>query len=108
MKLAVVIWMLFCAFFIAMGVFSMKAKKPVGFWANTEKPKNIKDVKKYNQAMGKLWFTYAILLFLFGLPLAFCEQNSPVVFLTVVGTAFSTIFLMVFYVLRIESKYVMK
>lgn len=108
MKIGFIIWLILCVLFVLWGISCMKSKKPVGFWANCEKPKNIIDVKKYNQAVGKLFIVYAGVLCLLGLPMAFCEQNSPLVLLTVVGVAFSTIFVMIFYVLKIESKYVVK
>ncbi|MBR3635678.1 MAG: hypothetical protein IKN47_05725 [Lachnospiraceae bacterium] len=69
------IWTLVSISLAGIGVYSFKAKKAVGFWAGVEPPK-VKDVKKYNHTIGILWFIYATLMELTGLPLIFIEQNS--------------------------------
>lgn len=61
------------------------------------------NVKKYNHAVGILWFSYAVLLELFGIPFLFLEQNSAGLIPVFVGTIVISIGLMVGYMI-IEKK----
>lgn len=47
----------FCgALFIILGLYSIKKKGPIHFWAGTKvKDKEIKDIKAYNRANGIMW-----------------------------------------------------
>ena len=98
-----VIWCIVSCFFIGLGIFAFFSKKPVGFWANV-KMFEVTDVKKYNRAVGKLFCVWGIVFVILGLPLL-AGQNSPLIFISVIGVMFSVIIAMVVYITVIESKY---
>ena len=103
--LAFTIWAIMGLLFIIMGIYCMKSRKvrPFGFWANTEVIQ-VKDVKGYNRALGKLWCVYGVLFAVIGLPLL-GGQNSGMMIVTMLGTMFISIGAMVVYVVSIEGKY---
>ena len=104
MIIGFVIWMLVSMMFLGFGIFSFRAKEPVGFWANV-KPPEIENVKAYNRAVGKLWCVFAVVLALLGFPFLIAEQNSPLFFITIVGVMLEVIVTAVVYTIRIEAKY---
>ncbi len=103
MIIGFVVWSLCSAIFFGIGVSAWIAKKPVGFFTGVKAP-DVKDMKKYNHSVAALWFVYAILFEICGIPLLFLEQNSagfvPVIF----GVVVITIALVIVY-LQIEKKY---
>ena len=103
--LGFILWIMLSLFFVVWGIFTCFAKteKPFGFWANAEVAE-MKDVKAYNRALGKLWCVYGILLALLGLPLL-GGQNSAGIILSILGTMLISIGAMVVYVVGIEAKY---
>ena len=103
--LAFTIWAIMALLFIIMGIYCMKSRKtkPFGFWANAEVIQ-VKDVKGYNRALGKLWCVYGVLFTLMGVPLL-NGQNSGFMMITMLGTMFISIGAMVVYVVGIEGKY---
>lgn len=98
------IWALAGLVFVGIGLGSFRAKKAVGFWANTESPQ-VTDIKSYNRAMGKLWIGFGLIFIVLGLPLL-AGQNSPLVFLSVLGVFGEIIGLVLIYTLSIAPKYV--
>ena len=88
---------------VGIGIGAWRAEKPVGFFTGA-KPPAVREVKKYNHAVAILWFIYAGLMEVLGLPLLFLEQNDlrfiPVVF----GVLLLTFGLILGYV-WIERKY---
>jgi hypothetical protein len=98
-----IIWTVICAVIVGIGIYALCSKEPVGFWAGV-KPKGVKDVKKYNRAVGILWLVYAGLLELLGVPLLFLKQNSAGFVPVILGTVAITIGLAVAYTM-IEKKY---
>lgn len=84
-------------------MFFAKSAKPFGFWANAEVAE-IKDVKGYNRALGKLWCVFGVLLILIGIPILLGE-NSAGVIITILGTMLLSIGAMVVYTVVIEPKY---
>ena len=98
-----IIWSLFGVFIIGLGIKDMFSKKPVGFWANTEKIK-VKDVKGYNRATGRLFITYGIVFIILGIPLLE-GPNTPYILLSVIGVMVETIAIMAVYSLGIVKKY---
>lgn len=98
-----VVWVLAGCMFIGFGIHAFRAKKEVGFWANAE-VLPMKDVKKYNRAVGKLWVVYGIGFIVFGLPLL-GGQNNPGILFSVLGIMAETIAVMAVYVLGIQKKY---
>lgn len=102
---AFICWAVLGLFFVVWGIcmFFAKSVKPFGFWANAEVAE-MKDVKGYNRAMGKLWCVYGVLLILLGMPFLF-GQNSVGLMITIPGTMISSIGAMIVYVVGIEPKY---
>ena len=98
-----VIWSSVAVLITGIGVRSWKSKKPAGFFAGVEPPK-VKNVRKYNHAVAVMWFAYAILFELLGLPFLFQKQNSPMFILTILGVVAITIALVIVYN-RILAKY---
>ena len=48
--------------FIAFGIYALKTKKPINFWAGDKiPPEKITDIKKYNRANALMWIIYGIL-----------------------------------------------
>ena len=103
MIMGFVIWSIVFAIMLGIGIWSYRSEKPVGFFTGT-KPPEVKDAKKYNHAVGILWFSYAVLLELFGIPFLFLEQNSAGFIPVYLGTIVISIGLMVGYVV-IEKKH---
>ncbi len=99
-----VIWVAVGVFFIGIGISSFTAKRAVGFWANVEMPK-VNDVQKYNHAMGRLWIVFGIVLIILGIPLL-DGQNSPLIFVSILGAIFEVISVMIIYSLIITPRYI--
>lgn len=91
-----IIWSSCAVLIIGVGIWSWQSKKPAGFYAGVEPPR-VKDVKSYNHAVAVMWFVYALLFELLGVPLLFQEQNSPMFILTILGVVAITIALLVVY-----------
>lgn len=98
-------WAVMGLFFVIWGIYMFFAKsaKPFGFWANAEVAE-MKDVKGYNRALGRLWCVFGVLLILLGLPFLF-GQNSVGLIITIPGTMIISIGAMIVYVVGIEPKY---
>ena len=84
-------------------MFFAKSAKPFGFWANAEVAQ-MRDVKGYNRALGKLWCVFGVLLILIGLPILLGEKSAGVI-ITILGTMLLSIGTMVVYVVVIEPKF---
>ncbi len=97
------IWSITAMIFVLVGISAWKSKEEVGFFTFA-KPAKMNDVVKYNHAVGKLWFSFAVIFEIIGMPFLFAEQNSPVWIVTVLGVMLLVIAIMVVY-LRIEKKY---
>lgn len=47
--------------FVGIGIYSLKKKTPMHFWAGTiVKPEEIRDIKAYNRANGIMWIIYGL------------------------------------------------
>ena len=98
-----VVWVLAGLCFMGLGLYAFRARKAVGFWANSRPPR-VTDVQKYNRAMGKLWLGFGFVFILLGLPLL-AGQNSPLVLLSVLGVFGEVIGAVLIYTLKIGPKY---
>ena len=98
-------WAALGAAFIVLGVYVAfsKKEKVFGFWANAKTPA-VKDIKKYNRALGRLWCVFGVVFILLGLPLL-PGQNSPFIIVSILGAMFSTIVAMAVYEIGIVKKY---
>lgn len=100
--MAFIIWAIVALIFVFVGIYAWNAKEPVGFFT-FQKPPEVSDVKGYNHAVAKLWFAFATVMVLLGLPLL-TGQNSPYVIISVFGMMFGVIGMIVAY-LKVEKKY---
>lgn len=100
------IWTVTAVFYLIIGISSWRSEKEVGFFTGVKPPK-MKDVKAYNHAVAKIWFWFAGLFEVIGVPLLFIEQNSPIVFLIVLAMLPLVIGTVIVY-LRVEAKYRIK
>ena len=98
-----VIWSVVFLVLLGIGIRAWKSNKPVGFYTGT-KPPEVTDARKYNRSVAILWFVYAGLFELLGLPLLFMKQNAPGFFWSIAGVPVITIALMIVYN-RILRKY---
>lgn len=101
--LTFILWAAAGCIFIGIGVFCFRAKRAMGFWANA-KVMEVRDVKAYNRAMGKMWCGFGGLFILLGLPLL-SGQNAPGVLITILGSVFLILAVAVIYSQIIEPKY---
>ncbi len=95
-------WSVIALALVVIGIVSWNSKKPAGFFAGVKAEVN--DIKKYNHSVGLIWFLYAFVFELCGLPLLFIKQNSSLFIVMVLGVVFSSIGLGVAYTI-ITSKY---
>ena len=103
MIIGFVIWSITSAVMLGIGIWSYRSKEPVGFFSGV-KPPEVKDTKKYNHAVAILWFVYAVLLEILGIPLLFLKQNSAGFVLPLIGTVLISIGLAVGYTF-VEKKH---
>lgn len=98
-----IIWSVVAIIFVFIGVSAWKSKQEVGFFTFS-KPVKMNDIVKYNHAVGKLWFSFAMILEVIGIPALFAEQNSPIFILMVLEVIILVIAIIIIY-LKIEKKY---
>ena len=98
-----VIWSAVSLLLVGIGVWCWRSEKAVGFYTGV-KPPEVTDVRKYNRSVAVLWFGYAALFELLGLPLLFLKQNSAGFLGSILGVPVISIALMIVYH-RILRKY---
>lgn len=103
MVIAFIIWSIVAILFALIGVSTYRSRKEAGFFTFVKPPK-MKDVVKYNHAVGKLWFVFAAILEVLGIPFLFLEQNSPVVVFLILALMLLVIAISIAYI-KIEGKY---
>ena len=91
-----IIWSMIALVLIGIGIWAWKSDKAVGFFSGV-KPPEVSDVRKYNRSVAVLWFAYAVLFELLGLPFLFLKQNSAGFLLSVLGVPLISIALMIIY-----------
>ncbi len=69
-----VIWTLVFFVLLGIGIRTWKADKATGFYTGA-RPPEVTDVQKYNRFVAILWFVYAGLFELLGLPFLFLKHN---------------------------------
>ena len=98
-----VIWSIVFLVLLGIGIWAWKSDQAVGFYTGT-KPPEVTDVRKYNRSVAVLWFAYAGLFELLGLPFLFLKQNSAGFLGSILGVPVISIALMIVYH-RILRKY---
>ena len=101
-----IIWVICGLLFVGIGIYDYMSKKQVGFWANFDVPE-VEDVIGFNKAVGRLFITYGVVFILIGIPLipSIFYKNKLLIFIPIIGTIFETIWLMVYFVMKIEKDY---
>lgn len=100
-----ILWSVVFLILLGIGLWAWKSDKAVGFYTGT-KPPEVTDVRKYNHSVGILWFVYAGLFELLGLPFLFLKQNAAGFLWVVLGVVVISIGLMIVYsrILRIYEQ----
>ena len=98
-----VIWSVVSLILFGIGIWAWRSDKAVGFFSGV-KPPEVSDVRKYNHSVAVLWFAYATLFELLGIPFLFLKQNSAGFLLSVLGVPLISIALMIVYN-RILARY---
>jgi hypothetical protein len=101
---AFIIWSSVAVIIFGIGIYSLLAKKAVGFYSGIEPPK-VTDTKKYNRAVAILWFIYGTAFELLALPFLFAEGNVLNAIIVVGGTIAISIALPIVYSLVILRKF---
>ena len=97
------IWSIVSLVLLGIGIRTLKSRRAAGFYTGV-KPPEVNDIRKYNRSVAVLWFAYAVLFELLGLPLLFLRQNSAGFLWCILGVAAITIALTAVYN-RILAKY---
>ena len=103
MIIGFMIWTAVSVVIFGIGIWAWKSDKAVGFYSGV-KPPEVSDVRKYNRSVAVLWFVYALLFGLLGIPFLFLKQNAAGFIPVVLGVVFISIALTVAYN-RILEKY---
>ena len=96
MIVAFIIWTIVALMFAGIGAWAWLSKTPVGFFAGVKAPE-VRDTVKYNHQVATLWFGYAGIYELLGIPFLFFKQNSAMFIVTILGVMALTIGLLVAY-----------
>ena len=98
-----IIWSLISLVILVIGIRCWKSEKAVGFFTGV-KPPAVSDIRKYNRSVAVLWFAYAALLELLGLPFLFLKHNAAGFLLCIAGVPVISLALMLVYT-RILRRY---
>ena len=96
MWIAFVIWGGIGLVLCGIGVSAWRSEKPAGFYAGI-KPPEVRDVRGYNRAVAVLWFAYAALFVLLGLPFLLEVRNKAWLILPILGTVAASFGLLIGY-----------
>lgn len=103
MIVAFIIWSIVASLFVVIGVVNWCSKTEVGFFTGVE-PGKKKDIVGYNHAVAKIWFFYAAVLEIIGIPLLFIKQNSIMAVVMILAVVALTIGIAVVYI-KVDAKY---
>lgn len=91
--------------FVIIGISMINTKdKPIKYLSNTKKLPNVKDIRGYNKAIGKIFIIFALLLLPILSPVVLFSQNSKYSFLSILLMPFWVIGLIISCVFT-EGKY---
>ena len=96
MIIGFVIWSAVSLMLLGIGIWTRRSEKPAGFFSGV-RPPEVSDVRQYNRAVSVIWFIYAILFEMLGIPLLALKQNSGGFIWSMLGVVFITIALPVAY-----------
>ena len=95
MTVGFVIWSIVFLVLVGIGIWTWRSEKAVSFFTGTKAPE-VTDVRKYNRSVAVLWFGYAALFELLGLPFLLARHHSAA-FLSCFGAAPLSLGLMLAY-----------
>ena len=91
--------------FVIIGISMINTKdKPIQYLSNTKKLPNVKDIRGYNKAIGKIFIIFALLLLPILSPVVLFAQNAKYSFLSILLMPFWVIGLIISCVFT-EGKY---
>ncbi|WP_329382569.1 hypothetical protein [Anaerofustis butyriciformans] len=91
--------------FVIIGISMINTKdKPIQYLSNTKKLPNVKNIRGYNKAIGKIFIIFALLLLPILSPIVLFSQNSKYSFLSILLMPFWVIGLIISCVFT-EGKY---
>ena len=96
MLIGFIIWSSITLLLLGIGIWAWNSGTPVSFFSGV-KPPEVKDVRKYNHSVAVLWFVYAVLFELLGIPFLFLKQNRALFVVSILGTVVITIGLVIAY-----------
>ena len=96
MIIGFVIWSIVSLIAAGVGIWAWRSDKAVGFYSGV-KPPEVDDIRAYNPSVAILWFAYAVLFELLGLPFLLEKQNSAGFVWTVLGVVSISVLLMIVY-----------
>ena len=88
--------------YIGLAIYIWFSKKAIGFWG-TKKMFEVKDIRKYNHAMSKLYIVHGIIWVLFGIPLL--TGRSEWIWVSIAGVVIENIAFIAVYSLVIKKEY---
>ena len=91
-----VIWSAVFLVLLGIGILTWRSDRAAAFFSGTKPPK-VSDVRKYNHTVGTLWFVYAVLFELLGIPLLLLKQKVSGLLWAVLGVAAISIGLVIVY-----------
>ena len=106
MLLPIVCWIIALVFIIA-GIAAMKSKKPAGIYSNVKAPDldEIRDLKAYNCAVGKLIIGYAVLFIIVGFTAINANKSTAAILIVIIAFP-GAIAMMIIYETVISPKYI--
>lgn len=82
--------------FVIIGISMINTKdKPIQYLSNTKKLPNVKNIRGYNKAIGKIFIIFALLLLPILSPIVLFSQNSKYSFLSILLMPFWVIGLII-------------
>ncbi|MDO4975706.1 MAG: hypothetical protein Q4E53_00435 [Eubacteriales bacterium] len=75
MRIVFAVFTLVAILIFAIAITTWKSEKAVGFFTGIKPPK-VKNVKAYNHAVAKIWFVFAVIFELLGLPFLWIGGDS--------------------------------
>lgn len=106
--IAFAIWSIVALVFMVIAISSWNSNEVVGFFNVGKAPDIPKcNIVAYNHSVAIIWIVFSTVLEILGIPLLLFEQNSPFFIVTILGTIFLLIGIIIAY-LKVEKHYMEK
>ncbi len=94
--------------FVGIGCWAERSKKPVHFWSGTSvEPDKVRDIRGYNHACAVMWWVYSIPYWLAGIA-SLLPPLEIISALLLVAASVPGSFVLIWWYLRIEKRYICK